>query len=364
MQLLLRLQHKECKKLLEHLKENPPRQGRFYQDKSYMSTKGVRRFGYDGYSDDGMKLSIMQQYQADNETEATVPPWLELRINFHTVCIGTFDSRRTAPFTYQNYWTIRQRLSDMLWELQLSHTVDDFLVSRVDIAADYFPEHQGEVTERIRLLQHSPHPRHMKVTRFGKSVANYRVKNYHSFRGSSSDMSITVYDKVFQIQEENLAREGDADTPMLRVELALRPKKLKRLWNKLHTADEKRGGLIRSFRSLYQRLVSVWNHRVELLGTQLSGFEIQGDYVTYHEAKKQVENATVGREQKERMRQLLEGCHKRKRFADGVELSGGEDCLEETMTLFEQLGISPITLRKDCGFKQLPPLSAVIKLSE
>ena len=65
-----------------------------------------------------------------------------------------------------------------------------------------------------------------KLCTFGKEFPNHKEKNAHSWRICCKTTTLTVYDKTFQLMEEDLLEQYDA--PMLRFEVSRSGAKFKR----------------------------------------------------------------------------------------------------------------------------------------
>ena len=107
-----------------------------------------------------------------------------------------------------------KEMTKLLHEIGLNCDFEQLTLSRIDCCLDYFPESQKWVDEALRVIRRSPYMKQYKLCTFGKEFSNRKKKNAHSWRICCKTTTLTVYDKTFQLMEEELLEDYDA--PMLR----------------------------------------------------------------------------------------------------------------------------------------------------
>ena len=117
-------------------------------------------------------------------------------------------------------------MTELLHKIGLDREFEQLTLSRIDCCLDYFPESQKWVDEALRVIRCSPYMKQYKLCTFGKEFPNHKEKNAHSWCICCKTTTLTVYDKTFQLMEEDLLEQYDA--PMLRFEVSRSGAKFKR----------------------------------------------------------------------------------------------------------------------------------------
>ena len=122
--------------------------------------------------------------------------------------------------------TLDREMTELLHKIGLDREFEQLTLSRIDCCLDYFPESQKWVDEALRVIRCSPYMKQYKLCTFGKEFPNHKEKNAHSWCICCKTTTLTVYDKTFQLMEEDLLEQYDA--PMLRFEVSRSGAKFKR----------------------------------------------------------------------------------------------------------------------------------------
>ena len=96
-------------------------------------------------------------------------------------------------------------MTKLLHEIGLNCEFEQLTLSRIDCCLDYFPNSQDWVDEALRVVRRSPYMKQYKLCTFGKEFSNRKKKNAHSWRICCKTTTLTVYDKTFQLMEEESA---------------------------------------------------------------------------------------------------------------------------------------------------------------
>ena len=166
-----------------------------------------------GYQKAGIKISLRSNVN-------TPGALIRLRINPSVLC---GDTDPTALFLPD-----RKNMNDMIGLLDAlthnflrEHTIYDFTLNRLDLCRNIYLEKQEYLAEYLRLLHKRADQLHWDAERFGDE------RDDHSFRRYRTDYEVTVYDKIYELQQEDRSRyqqesfQWTRDERILRVETSL-----------------------------------------------------------------------------------------------------------------------------------------------
>ena len=276
---------------------------------------------------------------------------ITLRVTPCTVLNNFYAATELYQPTRKNYRRMTKILDQFLDALELEFRADDMSISRCDPCANLHLENKAAVAEYLRLFRKAQHIRHYKVVTYEKNnkfVKNPQEANRHSYRQSSKRASFTAYDKVYVLQQLERCPKDLAEKGVLRVEAELdREALLKRIdanqkWSNYRILKE-------SYRAVKKILCKYFNRL----------FGGHGNFICYQKAKERIESAKMSKKTRERMLYLLRKTSDSNTLDYAVlkmrrkfELSQGQ--CNHILKKFEKLNISPITLRNDSKFDELP----------
>ncbi|GAA6504002.1 hypothetical protein K350107B32_03950 [Agathobaculum butyriciproducens] len=178
-----------------------------------------------------------------------------------------------------------------------------------------------------------------KLCTFGKEFPNHKEKNAHSWRICCKTTTLTVYDKTFQLMEEDLLEQHDA--PMLRFEVSRSGAKFKR-----GLSDEVKG-------SNKEILKTVMNESEKTIHSYMKKLHENLPFVRYSDCIARIETVKHSATRKN-MRLLVEKLSDCKSYAQAVINSGlSENKLRTVRKRFEKLGVQPVTMRDTAGIDEL-----------
>ncbi len=219
-------------------------------------------------------------------------------------------------------------------------TFEEMKLSRIDCCLDCFPQNQTYSDEMLRIVRRSPYMKSYRERKFSKSIPRHKEKNNHSWRIECKTVAITVYDKEFQLLEEELAEEPSG--PMLRIEVARKSASFKRGLSK-----EIKGNNSKILRTIMEESESTIKKYLKTIYTGSS-------YVKYKQCIELVKDQVKNKRTLENMLQLAEKLAKCKSFSQAVENSGlSNSQLQTVRKHFISLGISPITLRNSSSLETI-----------
>ena len=200
-------------------------------------------------------------------------------------------------------------MTELLYEIGLDCEFEQLTLSRIDCCLDYFPESQNWVDEALRVVRRSP------------------------------TTTLTVYDKTFQLMEEDLLEQYDA--PMLRFEVSRSGAKFKR-----GLSDEVKG-------SNKEILKTVMNESEKTIHSYMKKLHANLPFVRYSDCIARIETVKHSAMRKN-MRLLVEKLSDCKSYAQAVKNSGlSENKLRTVRKQFEKLGVQPMTMRDTAGIDEL-----------
>lgn len=232
-----------------------------------------------------------------------------------------------------------EQMTDLLQEIGLKCDFEQLTLSRIDCCLDYFPDTQEWVDEALRVIRRSLYMKQYKLCTFGKDFPNHKKKNAHSWRICCKTTTLTVYDKTFQLIEEDLQEKYDA--PMLRFEVSRSSAKFKR-----GLSDEIKG-------SNKKILKTVMDESEQTISAYMKKLHAERPFVRYAECMARIA-AVKHAGTRKNMRLFAEKLSKCKSYQQAVDNSGlSENKLRTVRRQFEKLGIQPITLRDSAEIAEL-----------
>jgi hypothetical protein len=230
--------------------------------------------------------------------------------------------------------------------------------SRIDVCANKVIRNPYESESYMRLIRKNRIPEGYVKEKFGIDEDNYQEKNKKSFRISNGVRTITVYDKRFQLGEENLMERDDSlqDIGLLRFEISIKPKSINRLKRKVSNKDtfeycaknskrilsEQFSVIFDPMRYLsYDRALVVINQAYNEKIITPSLAKKMADLVRAVSASKNVNAALIN-----------EGYTKIVQHQKIIN----DKQLRKVMDAFKKIGLNPITLKEREPWLFLPPI--------
>ena len=219
-----RMSQKSFNKVFQHLKSL--NFGKLYPDATYHSDKGIEKYICTSYCGQGVVLYLYKQKRSRNKTSKNIACSIRFRLNPHTLLRGEYSPKKVFTAKENRLKSLDNRMTGLLHKIGLDCDFEQLTLSRIDCCLDFFPESQKWVDEALRVIRRSPYMKQYKLCTFGKEFPNHKEKNAHSWRICCKTTTLTVYDKTFQLMEEDLLEQYDA--PMLRFEVSRSGSKFKR----------------------------------------------------------------------------------------------------------------------------------------
>ena len=179
----------------------------------------------------------------------------------------------------------------------------------------------------------------------------------HSYRIKSKKALFTAYDKIYEMQQGNRCPDELGDTHILRIEAELkRDALIKRLDRDEMCSNEK---LLKSAAKNANRILVSFLERMQV-GT--------GNHIRYCDAEACIKKAKLEDKQKNRMLYLIRKVSDSDLSSALVnmckEYNLNNNQCERILNRFEELGITPITLRNNSQFGSLPSLISILQKNQ
>ena len=168
---------------------------------------------------------------------------MQFRVNPLTLIKGYYSPTEEFQAKKEQSIKLEAGMNQLLKELELDKTFEELKLSRVDCCLDWFPKNQAYCDELLRIVRRSPYTRSYREMKFPSDDPRHKQKNQHSWRIQCKTITLTVYDKAFQLLEEELIEEET--NPMLRIEVSRSSASFKR-----ELSDEVKGSNSKILKSI------------------------------------------------------------------------------------------------------------------
>lgn len=338
-QMTMLLSRKWYDKMFETLSQKKG-DGVFYQDMNYQSDAGIEKHICTYFCNHGVVLYLFVQKKYKNKTKRNSPCFLQFRINPLTLIEGRYFPKDVFQAKDKQLRKLENRMNDLLRELGLDKTFEQLKLSRIDCCLDCFPESQEYSDEVLRIMQRSPYMKSYHKTRFPNEDPHHKQKNKHSWRIKCKSIILTVYDKAFQLLEEELIEQPSG--PMLRIEVSRNSASFQR-----SLSDEIKG-------SNKKILKTIQEESEKTIQKYLKSVNTGSCYVKYERCIERIDAEVKNRDTRNHMKKFVKKLSKCKSYAQAVENSGlSKSQIKTARSHFKKLGISPITLRNQAKIDEL-----------
>lgn len=336
-ELFHRVSKKDFNKVFHSLKSL--NSGSFYPDPTYHSEKGLTKYICTSYCNQGVVLYLYQQVRSKNKTKKNHAPFIHFRLNPHTLLYGEYSPKKVFHAEDKQLKSLDKEMTKLLHKIGLNCDFEQLTLSRIDCCLDYFPDSQDWVDEALRVVRRSPYMKKYELCTFDKTFSNHKKKNAHSWRICCKTTTLTVYDKTFQLMEEDLLEDYDA--PMLRFEVSRSGAKFKR-----GLSEQVKGSNKKILKTVMDESEDTIHSYMEMLHADLP-------FVRYSDCMAKIETVKHASTRKN-MRLLVKKLSDCKSYAQAVKNSElSESQLRTVRKQFEKLGIQPITLKDKSEIEEL-----------
>lgn len=245
-------------------------------------------------------------------------------------------------------------IDETLSELKAGLTCDQLMLSRIDCTVDVEFSSDLEVMEYILCLKRAELAPAYKMIEFSPASDE---RNLHSFRVACKDITLTVYDKSYQLADQKLMSENEIPPNRLRIEAAFESGAFQRLFHMY-----KKGTL---YDTLEGKIIWYSEMSVRLLSDYFQQVLASGSYLRFDLAVQKILESDFTQKKKERMISFLHQvsrCHKhgvRMAIRAFKEQGYSSSQIRDLLQCFEQIGLNPVAIRGSGtleGFPCVPEL--------
>ena len=251
-------------------------------------------------------------------------PHITITINPSILLGGKYDD--LCEITAVNFEYCAGMIDEVLAQLKINLTCSQLILSRIDCTVDIAFPSEAEIMEYIFCLKRTELAPAYKTHEFDPSADERNAeRNQHSFRVACQDVSLTVYDKSYQLADQGL---------MLENEILYDTTKEKIVW----------------FSEMSVRLLEDYFRRTLA----------PGDYLRFDLAVRKIEESNFSRKKKERMLDFLHQvvrCHKngvRKAIRRFKERGYSSSQVKGVLNSFQEIGLNPVTIHNDSTLERFP----------
>lgn len=314
--------------------------GAFYRDETYQSDNGMEKYICTYYCNRGVVLYLFKQKKHKNKTNRNTPCFMQFRVNPLTLIKGYYSPTEVFQAKKEQSIKLEVGMNQLLKELELDKTFEEVKLSRVDCCLDWFPKNQAYCDEMLRIVRRSPYMKSYHEVRFPNNDPRHKQKNEHSWRIRCKTVTLTVYDKAFQLLEEELIEEPT--DPMLRIEVSRSSASFKR-----ELSEEVKG-------SNSKILKNIMDESEATIAKYLKSVNMGARYVKYEQCLNLIDSEVKNVHTRRHMKRFVEKLSKCKSYTQAVENSGlSESQIKTVRGRFRKIGISPITLRNNAEVEKL-----------
>ena len=338
-QMTMLLSRKWYDKMFETLSQKKG-DGVFYKDMNYQSDAGIEKHICTYFCNRGVVLYLFVQKKHKNKTKRNSPCFLQFRINPLTLIEGRYSPKDVFQAKDKQLKMLESGMNDLLREIGLNKTFEQLKLSRIDCCLDCFPESQEYSDEVLRIIRRSPYMRSYHKIQFPYEDPHHKQKNKHSWRIKCKSIILTVYDKAFQLLEEELIEQPSG--PMLRIEVSRNSASFQRsLSDEIKGSNQK---ILKTIQEDAQRTIQKY----------LKSVNTGRCYIKFERCIERIDAEIKNRKTRSHMKKFAEKLSKCKSYAQAVENSGlSKSQIKTVRSHFKKLGISPITLRNQAKMDEL-----------
>lgn len=284
------------------------------------------------------------------------PPHIRLVVN-PRITIEDFEYVGIFSYSQESMEQVRSCIDQILTDIHLNETFESMTLSRIDLCVNIEFEDVWLCGEYMRLFRKCRVPDSYHQDRFYSDEANYKEKNKHSFRARKRDVTFTIYDKLFQLEEESfLNSNSPLPNGLLRIEVALRRNEILRI------ARERMHEKYSSNLKLFQLF---GEESKELMKPTIIAFFPHGVYAPYDILRENIGQIKIKEKVRNRMLYLVEKASQCKSLNNAIKNVTFEKDLSPSqirglLEAFEENHMNPVTLPKTGTCLSLPSLREIL----
>ena len=278
-------------------------------------------------------------------------PHLTVTVNPSILLGGTYAD--LCDITAVNFEYCAATIDEVLAQLKIRLTCDKLILSRIDCTVDIEFPSDTEIMEYILCLKRTKLADAYKLDEFDPANdARNRERNLHSFRASCNDISLTVYDKSYQLADQELMPENEIPPNRLRIEAAFENRSFQRLFYMYHKGTV--------YDTLKKKIVWFSEMSFQLLEEYFRQTLATGSYLRFDLAVQKILESDFSKKKKDQMILFLHQvvrCHKHG-VRRAIQIFKDEDYsasqVRDILHCFQEIGLNPVTIRSDSISERFP----------
>lgn len=287
-------------------------------------------------------------------------PHLSLTFNPSLLLGGGYDD--LCDITPSNFEFCAAFIDNILDELETGLTCDKLILSRIDCTLDVDFPCETDLMYYIMGIKRTALPAYYKQLAFGPKFENYKERNRHSFRAACQDVTLTVYDKSFQLLEQELMAESEVPSNRLRFEVAIQNQAFQRLLNKYGPEYH----LCTCYDRLDKKIIWFSKMSVHLVRDYFKQTLTPGEFLSGRLAVRKIVASDYSDKTKRRMVDFLcaVGRYHKNGIAGAIrafkEQGYSQDQVIYLLRCFQKIDLNPVTVNVNSGFDRFPSISELL----
>ncbi|NLB32670.1 MAG: hypothetical protein GX818_02735 [Tissierellia bacterium] len=280
------------------------------------------------------------------------PSYISLKVNPRFL-IGRYEYEGIFPCNANNISIVQNKIDNILNLIKAEFTFNDMTLSRIDLCVNVDTS-DDEITDAyMRLIKRCFIPYNYNRVRFKKDRENYKEKNNNSFSAYSPMITFSIYDKNYQMHDQNLPKSIEyKDSEILRIEVTLKRDAIYQIVSSASDNALDNNEVLSFFGKKSKEIILANVHKF---------FQI-GNYAPFKDAKLIIQNSNYRKSDKKHMLYLLTMNSKCKNMNTAVKKTMNEHNLStyqvnNIIDKFDALNVNPITLTNNQShIKMLPSI--------
>ena len=320
-----KLKYHQIQKTIDHLVEQRSIQ-QIYSD-SYSIDRHLKSTYL---VDQGIRMRLHQSHNKSNGISFAVNP--------STLLAGSYQPLELYQPTRKNVAALQRQIGNIMSEIHLSDHGEPILdpaklsLSRMDLTVDLWFSRDTDLSSLIRIFRKSMLPRHYKRREL-------EGKQDYFFEISTKELSFKIYDKVYELAQNDRCPKKYRKEKSLRLEVSMRREAfLEKLGLK------RKDDLYTMLKAGYGNVCTVIREFLDKL------FPADGMHLSYPEAERKIQQSKLDSDTKEQMLFLL------KKTSRGAGLDTAAQKWKKAYSIvdarkfhflikqFDQLQVNPVTL--------------------
>ena len=279
----------------------------------------------------------------------------ELRLNPSLLFGGDYTD--LCDLAEKTLVQLEEKVNSFLEIIGANFLFSDMCLSRIDCTQDITLPGMIDTTDMIDVIRRSKTGGGYERDDFSRDYKNYMQKNRHSFRVRCNDISLTVYDKGFQLVEEGIMSREEAPVNRLRFEAAFERSSFRRVMNDHLQAtytDLTTGETILFFSKFSMSLLQKY------FGIGI----MPGRYLRLDLAKEEIDKSGFSHAIKKEMKKFMVDVRKNYKYGVDGALWDSKFTTSESYYLFkcfQKLNLNPVALPMRCKCSQCPSIQELFE---